>query len=186
MLKSSPFSTHTDKMLPPAHIPGSGSCILQHAHTASLPVLLSLSGQSKPPAICLSLLTVLNAPLTQPGHQYSSYWHWSMLGIPEWNLAPESAWGRGGQRNCLRDVEFLQESYAQCTLSPHKEYFLLPLTILADPPERGERGVCCKKCELVLFNFKQSITVLQIHNLCMILPMESRGVRIGTIAIASA
>lgn len=105
-----------------------------------------------------------------------------MLGIPEWNLGPES----GGQRNCLGDAEFLQESCDQCTLCPHEEYFLLPLTVLAKPPDRGERALCCKKCELVLFNFKQSITVLQIHNLGIILPVESRGVRIGTIAIATA
>lgn len=70
--------------------------------------------------------------------------------------------------------------------SPHEEYFFLLLTVLAKPPDRGERGLCCKKCKLVLFNFKESITVLQIHNLCMILPVESRGVRIGTIARATA
>lgn len=80
----------------------------------------------------------------------------------------------------------MQESCGQCILSPCAEYFLLPLTILAEPPGMGEYGLCCKKCELALFNFKQSITVLHIHNLCMILPMESCGVRIGTIAVATA
>lgn len=103
-----------------------------------------------------------------------------------WHLAPESAQGRGGHRNCLGDAEFLQERYGQCTLPPHEKYFLLPAAILAEPSDKGEYGLYCKKCELVSFNFKQSITILQIHNLSMILPVKSRGVRIGTIATATA
>lgn len=40
-------------------------------------------------------------PLIQPGHQYSSYWLSAVLGFPEWNLAPKTAWAKGQLRNCL-------------------------------------------------------------------------------------
>lgn len=43
-----------------------------------------------------------------------------------------------------------------------------------------------KENEIVLFDFKQSITVLQIYNICMILSVGPRGVRVGAIAVSTA
>lgn len=135
MLKSSNFSTRTDIILSPAHIPSAGSCILRHAHTASLPVLLSLPGQSNPLAICLSLPTVLNSP----SHSLvTSIWHtgtglyWEFLcgiwhpKVPREEAGIEIVWGM--QSFCRRDMVSAPSLHMKNTFFCLLLYLLSPQT----------------------------------------------------------
>lgn len=86
------------------HVPQALSSESYKTHMACPPVISSLC-PFQPTGNLPVISHCPQCPSAQLGHQYSSCWHWSVLGIH-----PERAWGRGGQRNCLRDTEFLQKT----------------------------------------------------------------------------